>query len=262
MARVKGPLIRRSSLVGAAAIIIVTFGPISPAVSIQSETAGPAYMKPMLIEGKAFPVLLPIDGRWLNWRDTYGAPRMRLEGGIWQQTGRHQGIDIYAERGSPVVSIVPGMVENAGWTFYSGWRVGVRGDDGRYYFYAHLLRSLAPGAVVGARVSAGQALGHLGSSGYGPEGTSEEFPPHLHFGLQQQSGTWANPQQMLQELYATTAAQLEDARRRMDGAEMRAEVLRSRAYLPGTPPHDALVAAVNGALAERDSLRSSIAWES
>ena len=154
---------------------------------------------PEVSQGKAFPVLLPADGRWLNWRNTYGAPRMRLVGGTWQQVGIHQGIDVFAERGSPIVSITAGTVENVGWTFYSGYRVGVRGTDGAYYFYAHMLPTFAKGIAAGARVLAGQTLGYLGSSGYGPEGTAEEFPPHLHFGLQR-SG-WVNPDAMLVDLY-------------------------------------------------------------
>ena len=30
---------------------------------------------------------------------------------------------------------------------------------------------------------AGELLGFLGDSGYGPEGTTGKFPPHLHLGI-------------------------------------------------------------------------------
>jgi murein DD-endopeptidase MepM/ murein hydrolase activator NlpD len=215
-------------------------------------------MKPVIADGKAFPVLLPIDGRWLNWRDTYGAPRMRFIGGVWKQVGVHQGIDIFAERGSPVVSIAPGTVENVGWTFYSGWRVGVRGSDGRYYFYAHLLQSFAAGIGQGAQVTAGQLLGFLGSSGYGPEGTSEEFPPHLHFGLQERSGSWSNPQEMLKRLYETSVSHLLEARSRVHSADARLTALKSRAYLPGAPTRPELAKFVEATAQERRNILTSL----
>ena len=35
----------------------------------------------------------------------------------------------------------------------------------------------------GDPVKAGELLGFLGDSGYGPEGTTGKFPPHLHLGI-------------------------------------------------------------------------------
>lgn len=249
--------IHRSLIAAALAVVCLNLpGPNGEAVAQESPSS--RFMKPLIIEGRAFPVLLPMDGRWLNWRDTYGAPRMRLIGGVWKQVGVHQGIDIFAERGSPVVSIGPGTVENAGWTFYSGWRVGVRGNDGRYYFYAHLLQRLGPGIGQGAQVSAGQLLGYLGSSGYGPEGTSEEFPPHLHFGLQERSGIWSNPQEMLRRLYETSVAHWTDARRSVQAANHRLTLLKSRAYLPGSPPRQELMGNLETTAKERERILTSL----
>lgn len=252
MARIHRPLI-------AAALAVVCLNlPGWTGEAKAQEQPSSRFMKPLIVEGKAFPVLLPIDGRWLNWRDTYGAPRMRLIGGVWKQVGVHQGIDIFAERGSPVVSIGQGTVENVGWTFYSGWRVGVRGADGRYYFYAHLLQRFGPGIGQGAHVSAGQLLGNLGSSGYGPEGTSEEFPPHLHFGLQERSGNWSNPQEMLKRLYETSVTRWSDARRSVQDANRRLITLKSRAYLPGAPPRQELMTNLETTAAERERILTSL----
>src|SRR5439155_7612724 len=103
---------------------------------------------------------------------------------------------------TPVISMEPGVVENVGWTFYSGTRVGVRGVDARYYFYAHLSH-VEPGIVVGAKVSAGTVLGLVGNTGYGPPGHRDEFPPHLHFGIEAGS-QWISPYPTLLALYATT----------------------------------------------------------
>lgn len=208
------------------AFVVLVAGTIVP--SRDAAAAEPRFHPPVVVEARAFPLLLPADGRWLNWRNTYGAPRMRLVNGTWQQVGVHQGIDIFAERGTPIVAITAGTVENLGWTFYSGYRVGLRGADGAYWFYAHMLPRFGPGIAAGVRVQAGQVLGYLGSSGYGPEGTAEEFPPHLHFGLQR--GAWVDPDPILVELYshAVSAARADQSAGR--AATLRERKLRSMAY--------------------------------
>jgi len=58
------------------------------------------------------------------------------------------------------------------------------------------LQGFAEGVEVGAIVEPGQVIGSVGSTGYGPEGTSGKFAPHLHFGLYKFDGRreWAfNP---------------------------------------------------------------------
>jgi murein DD-endopeptidase MepM/ murein hydrolase activator NlpD len=162
----------------------------------------PAYYRPVVSEGKVFPVARSNYLSWLEFPDSWHAPRLRLVNGKWLLVGVHLGIDITAERGTPILSMTPGVVENVGWTFYSGTRVGVRGTDSRYYFYAHLSRVQA-GIVVGARVSAGSVLGLVGNTGYGPPGHRDEFPPHLHFGIEVGS-LWVNPYPTLVSLYAAT----------------------------------------------------------
>lgn len=136
----------------------------------------------------------------INFEHDWYAPRMRLIDGVWALVGRHEGNDIFAEPGTPVLAVLDGTVERVGWTFYSGWRVGVRGSDGRYWFYAHLEE--LPPLTVGQRVAAGQAIGKVGNTGYGPRpGHSGEFTYHLHLGIQEPSGVWVDPFPMLQKLY-------------------------------------------------------------
>lgn len=138
----------------------------------------------------------------INFRDDWHAPRMRvLPDGTWELTGYHEGNDVFAEPGTPVVAVLGGRVEQIGWTFYSGWRVGIRGADGRYWFYAHLSR-FAPGLTIGTPVAAGQPLGEVGNTGYGATpGHRDEFTYHLHLGIQEVDGTWTNPYPLVSRLY-------------------------------------------------------------
>jgi murein DD-endopeptidase MepM/ murein hydrolase activator NlpD len=130
-----------------------------------------------------------------DWHD----PRFRLIDGQWQLVGVHEGNDVVAEDGTPILSASDGTVEAVGWTFYSGTRVGIRGSDGKYYFYAHL-SEVAPELQVGAPVEVGDVLGRVGNTGYGPPGHEDEFPPHLHFGIEGPNG-WENPFPLVRELY-------------------------------------------------------------
>jgi murein DD-endopeptidase MepM/ murein hydrolase activator NlpD len=173
----------------------VPLAPAQPAMRIPE----PAYYRPVVIDGFAFPVAR---SNWLSvielaedWHD----PRFRLIDGRWQLVGMHEGNDIVAEKGTPIVSMTEGTVEAVGWTFYSGTRVGVRGADGKYYFYAHMSR-VDPGVRVGVSVAPGDVLGLVGNTGYGPPGHEDEFPPHLHVGIDGPGG-WENPYPLLSRLY-------------------------------------------------------------
>ena len=74
------------------------------------------------------------------------------------------------------------MVEKIGWLTLGGWRIGIRSFRGGYFYYAHL-SSYARDFQEGDLVSAGDLLGYMGDSGYGPEGTTEKFDVHLHVGI-------------------------------------------------------------------------------
>jgi murein DD-endopeptidase MepM/ murein hydrolase activator NlpD len=171
-------------------------------VVLGSVPAHAAPYEPSVEEnGMVFPVAR---SRWfsvINFGDDWHAPRMRFIGGRWRQVGVHEGNDIFAEPGTPIRAITDGTVENLGWLFYSGWRVGLRAPDGRYWFYAHMSR-FAPGLSVGDRVAAGQEIGAVGNTGYGNRpGHKDEFTYHLHVGIQESDGRWVNPYPLMKGLY-------------------------------------------------------------
>ena len=161
------------------------------------------YLTPVRSEGRVFPIARSEWFAVINFADDWHAPRMRFEAGRWVQAGVHEGNDIFTEPGTPIVSVTSGTVEQIGWTFYSGWRVGVRGDDGNYWFYAHM-RRYAPDLGIGVRVDPGTVLGEVGNTGYGATaGHDDEFTWHLHLGIQEPDGTWVNPYPLLKRLYGT-----------------------------------------------------------
>ena len=184
--------------------VIATGVPGAPAARAPLVPA-PAYYRPVVVDGFAFPVAR---ASWLSvielaedWHD----PRFRLVDGDWELIGIHEGNDVTAEEGTPVVSMSAGRVEAVGWTFYSGTRVGIRGEDGKYYFYAHL-SEVAPAVRVGAPVRAGDVIGAVGNTGYGPQGREDEFPPHLHVGIEGDDG-WENPYPLIRRLYRASVAE-------------------------------------------------------
>lgn len=99
---------------------------------------------------------------------------------------QHEGCDLFGsvdEPGHyPVVSITCGKVEQVGWLPLGGYRIGIRSPGGGYFYYAHL-DSYGREFKIGDEVQAGQILGFMGNTGYGPEGTKGEFPTHLHLGI-------------------------------------------------------------------------------
>ncbi len=122
-------------------------------------------------------------------------------------TRSHEGIDIMADLDRsgyyPVLSMTDGIVEKVGWLEKGGWRIGIRSENGNYYYYAHL-HSYVKDWQTGERVLAGEILGYMGDSGYGEEGTTGQFPVHLHVGVYIPLGadqeTAVNPYWMLRYL--------------------------------------------------------------
>lgn len=100
----------------------------------------------------------------------------------------HLGHDIFGSTGTPIIAVESGTIQELGWNRYGGWRVGIRSDDGkRFYYYAHMRknRPYADGLKKGSKVSAGQVIGYMGATGYSfKENRNMRTNPHLHFGIQ------------------------------------------------------------------------------
>ena len=107
--------------------------------------------------------------------DDFGDPR---------SGGRsHQGNDIMAPRGTPVVASVGGSVKGHN-SSLGGISYYLNGDDGNTYFGTHLDRL----SGASGRVAAGTVVGYVGSTG-----NASASAPHLHFEIHPGGGRAVNP---------------------------------------------------------------------
>jgi murein DD-endopeptidase MepM/ murein hydrolase activator NlpD len=103
---------------------------------------------------------------------------------------RHEGQDIFARRGTEVLSATEGYVFDIGENSLGGKTVSVVGAGGRLYYYAHL-DSYAQDLFEGEQVNTQTVLGYVGTTG-----NAAGTPPHLHFGVYEKSGA-INPLPLL-----------------------------------------------------------------
>lgn len=97
----------------------------------------------------------------------------------------HEGTDIMAKENIvgvyPIVSMTDGVVTEKGWLEKGGYRIGITGESGGYFYYAHL--DSYSDIEIGDTIKAGEVIGYMGNTGYGIEGTRGKFPVHLHVGI-------------------------------------------------------------------------------
>ncbi|WP_373523768.1 peptidoglycan DD-metalloendopeptidase family protein [Aquiflexum sp.] len=96
--------------------------------------------------------------------------------GVQRDGGRrvHEGVDVFAPRGTPVTTVSPGRVRSVGVNNLGGKTVSVS-HDGYSFYYAHLDSQLVN---RGQSVKVGDTLGTVGNTG-----NAITIAPHLHFGI-------------------------------------------------------------------------------
>lgn len=87
----------------------------------------------------------------------------------------HKGIDIPAWTGAPVQATADGYVEFSGWDGGYGWMVVISHNFSYRTIYGHLSEI---DVVQGVRVSKGQIIGKIGTSG-------RSTGPHIHYEIRQ-----------------------------------------------------------------------------
>jgi peptidoglycan LD-endopeptidase LytH len=116
----------------------------------------------------------PVAGA-VSFIDSWGYPR---------SGGRsHEGVDMMAAYGTPVVAITGGSITYAGYGGSAGNWIILSGDDGNGYWYMHNQSNL----VSSGHVQAGQQIATVGDTG-NAAGT-----PHLHFEYHPGGGGPVNP---------------------------------------------------------------------
>lgn len=116
------------------------------------------------------PLSMPVEGiKSRQIQDTWGAAR--------SEGRKHQGIDIFAKRGTPVISATQGMVSQVGLDTLGGKVVWVVGPQLSRHYYAHL-DDYAAEIQVGDWIEVGEVLGYVGNTG-----NAKNTPPHLHYGI-------------------------------------------------------------------------------
>lgn len=180
----------------ALALVVVAAAPAGAAGGADDGPRGPAARRVVTGDAPVVAIVFPVAGPH-RFVDDWHAPR---DGG----TRLHQGIDIFADKHTPVVAAVDGTVVQV--RVADGNRAGnmvvLAGDDGRRYYYVHLDNdapgtddgsnrpefAFAPGIAIGVRVGAGDPLGYVGDSG-----NAENTPAHLHFEIVGPDGVNLDP---------------------------------------------------------------------
>jgi murein DD-endopeptidase MepM/ murein hydrolase activator NlpD len=135
----------------------------------------------------AFVFDTPLPGRVVN--SPFGLRQLP-----WEENGRlHEGVDIAAPTGSPIVAATDGMVVRTGASGSYGRFVEIAHKDGFRTMYAHL-GATARGVKPGAYARRGQTIAYVGSSG-------RSTGAHLHFELRRK-GKPLNPSFFLGQTFA------------------------------------------------------------
>jgi murein DD-endopeptidase MepM/ murein hydrolase activator NlpD len=159
-------------------------------VSFEARTDGVHVLRlqPEIMRGGAIAITLttaagltfPVLGKNARSIGSYfGDPR---DGG----TRDHEGIDIFAPRGTAVVAVADGVITDVGNTKLGGlvvWQYDPARDV--HYYYAHLTTQEVH---AGQHVTAGSTVGTVGNTG-----NARNTPSHLHFAVYRPGRVAINP---------------------------------------------------------------------
>lgn len=116
-------------------------------------------------------------------------------GGARSQGRSHEGIDIFAPRGTPIQATTQGIVSKVGENTLGGRVVVIVGPGGAGHYYAHLedYADIAPNDWV----NSGDIIGYVGDSG-----NAKGTPTHVHYGIYI-NGSAVNPYPLLKKAVKT-----------------------------------------------------------
>lgn len=126
-------------------------------------------------------MILPVKG---SLTSEYGVRNHPIKGNL----SFHSGIDIAAEKGTPIKAAFDGIVTESEYDQWNGYHIKLQHDNGVMTVYCHCDELLAE---KGANIKAGEIIANVGSTG-------SSTGPHLHFELRINDICY-NPQFALEE---------------------------------------------------------------
>ena len=166
-------------------ILIFVFDKLLPSISQQTQSFVMGKWQQLSLLQQALPTENSLPSPLPNQHlvDTWGGAR--------SQGRKHEGIDIFAPRGTPIQATTQGIVSKVGEDALGGRVVMIVGPGGAAYYYAHLegYADIAPNDWV----NSGDIIGYVGDSG-----NAKGTPTHVHYGIYI-SGSAVNPYPLLQK---------------------------------------------------------------
>lgn len=98
---------------------------------------------------------------------------------------KHEGIDVFAPRGTPVLAASDGRIRRVGNNRLGGKVIWLRSSEGHTQYYAHLDSQMVG---AGQTVNLGDTIGLVGNTG-----NARTTLPHLHFGVYKSGSGAVNP---------------------------------------------------------------------
>ena len=166
-------------------MLLFVFDKLLPSISQQTQSFVMAKWQQLSLLQQPLPTenSLPSPLPAQHLTDTWGAAR--------SQGRSHEGIDIFAKRGTPIQATTQGIVSKVGENTLGGRVVFIIGPGGAGHYYAHLedYADISPNDWV----NAGDIIGYVGDSG-----NAKGTPPHFHYGIYI-NGSAVNPYPLLQK---------------------------------------------------------------
>ncbi len=150
--------------------LLFIFDKLWPTFRLQTQTLVESKWQQINLLQEELPVdnSLPSPLPVQSLTDTWGAAR--------SQGRSHEGIDIFAERNTPVQATTHGIISKVGENTLGGRVVVIVGPGGAGHYYAHL-EDYAD-ISVNDWVETGDVIGYVGDSG-----NAKGTPPHVHYGI-------------------------------------------------------------------------------
>jgi len=179
---------RVAAAVASAALSVALIAALAPSASADHPSDGGGFLgAPDTLDGRwaaPKPVgakVCPTKGFWIG--DGWGADRGNR---------KHKGIDLAADRGTPIFAIEDGRIDRTKLQSNGALQIVMKGQSGSKYYYGHMDEVFVTG---GDKVVAGQVIATMGDTG-------SPGSVHLHFEYWRSGGESAavNPKKLINRI--------------------------------------------------------------